>query len=155
MIKPNYNEENLARHVYKRAMLMILTKPANPLDALTGAGIGFERSLKDLESWVPDWSHTAQVQILDGMYTAGSRYDATVKVIRKDALSITLDGKKFDRIEHLGPVSEVNSSMTVAENDSYQKNWFAENEVLARARQRSISQRRTSSRSFHQNNGWE
>jgi hypothetical protein len=134
MIKPNYNED--ARYVYRRAMRIIFRKPDSPLDALTGAGIGFERSLKDLESWVPDWSHTAQVQIIDNRYTAGSRYKATIKIILRDPLSIALAGKKFDEMEHLGPVWEVDSSMTIAENESRQKNWFAANEALARAHAR-------------------
>jgi hypothetical protein len=65
VIKPRYNKDNPARTVYTNAMRFILIEGASPLDALSGAGIGFDRSMNDLPSWVPDWNHNTHIQILD------------------------------------------------------------------------------------------
>jgi hypothetical protein len=132
LIKPNYSEDHVARDVYTDAMLFVLAEGASPIDALTGAGIGFERSMNDLPSWVPDWSHTTQIQMLDKLYTAGTRYKATINLVPRGRLMITLGGLQFDQVKHLGAVYEI------AENTSYMERrfWYAEAEALATAHTR-------------------
>jgi hypothetical protein len=152
VIKPRYNKDDLARTVYTNAMRFILIEGASPLNALSGVGIGFDRSMNDLPSWVPDWNHTTHIQILDMQYSAGTQYKARINFNPKGGPIIHLDGLQFGQVKHLGAVHDVDSHMAMSENASFMNKWFADAEALARERQRSLPQRRTSSGGFHKNN---
>ena len=72
--EPDYTDLNLPRFVYTKAMRYLLNQPIDPLSCIVDAGIGLERLIDDLPSWVPDWSHSTQTRILDAKYKAGTWY---------------------------------------------------------------------------------
>jgi hypothetical protein len=84
-------------------MLVILKRNTNALYILVRAGIGFPRSaeMADLPSWVPDWSHSTYLQIVDEYYSAGIGCEAVITVISKTEGIISLGGVQFDQVEHI------------------------------------------------------
>lgn len=50
----DYNDANLPCLVYTKAMRYLLNQPVDPLSCIVDAGIGLERLISDLPSWVPD-----------------------------------------------------------------------------------------------------
>jgi hypothetical protein len=131
-IIPEYQKGNSARTVYITAMRYVLEKAANPLDALSVAGIGIDRLMNDLPSWVPDWSYATQPQPLDVIYSAGTVDKAAITFDPTDASILHLDGTQFDRVKHLSTVYDVRHSPNAAEQYSYYKRWYAKAEALAR-----------------------
>jgi hypothetical protein len=130
MIEPNYDKTYDTRLVYVNAMLVILERGARPLDTLTGAGIGFERTVEGLPSWIPDWSHHIQIQIVDDMYTSGTRYEPTIRIVQEPHTMLALEGLQFDIVAHLGEIHEVDTKMTMVENTSYMQQWYTAAEGL-------------------------
>jgi hypothetical protein len=115
-------------------MRFILIDGVSLLDALSGVGIGFDISMNDLLSWVPDWNHNTHIQILDMQYSAGTQYKARINFDPKCGPIIHLDGLQFDQVKHLRAVHDVDSYMTISENASFMNKWFADAEALARER---------------------
>jgi len=101
-IEPDYRLDRSPQDVYRDAMLFILAKNDDPLRLLVGAGIGFERSLADLPSWIPDWSHDTHLQIIDAMYSAAGRSKPIYSVVSTSRGVISLDGVVFDEIRYVG-----------------------------------------------------
>jgi hypothetical protein len=136
VIKPRYDDKHLASIVYTNAMSFILLEAAHPLNALSQAGIGWDRSMKNLPSWVPDWSHTDHVQNLNIFYSASTQYRPCISFDREDRSIIHLDGLQFDQVELVKGVNRANSRLTAVENASIWEKWFVEAEALARAHAR-------------------
>lgn len=132
LIQPNYDEACEPRLVYMRAMLIILLKGTKPLETLTGVGIGFERTMAGLPSWIPDWSHHPQIQIMDKIYSAGTRYEPTFKIVQEPHTMLALEGLQFDTVAHPGRLHEVDTQMTKFEQTKYTQQWYQAAESLAK-----------------------
>ncbi|KAH8754056.1 hypothetical protein BGZ57DRAFT_964623 [Hyaloscypha finlandica] len=98
---------------------------------LTGAGIGFERTMAALPSWIPDWSHHPQIQIMDKIYSAGTRYEPTFKMVQEPHTMLALEGLQFDKVAHPGGFHEVDTQMTKFEQTKYTQQWYQAAESLA------------------------
>lgn len=138
LIKSNYDKEHAVKQVYTDTMLFILAKGDNPISDLEKAGIGTERSIRDLPSWVPDWSLTTPNRMSAKPFTSGTRYGAKINLDLSTDLKIALDGLQFDQIEILGSVHAIDNSLSMAESTSYTELWLAEAEALATAQIRDM-----------------
>jgi hypothetical protein len=133
-LQADYNDANLPRFVYTKAMRYLLNQPADPLSWIVDAGIGLERLIDDLPSWVPDWSHgtQTQTQILDTRYKAGTRYTPVIGFDPDNEFIVHFDGEAFDQVKHLGETQRREPNWTTSENTSYMKKWFSDAEALAK-----------------------
>jgi hypothetical protein len=112
-------------------MLIILLKGEKPLEILTGAGIGFERTMAGLPSWIPDWSHHLQIQIMDRIYSTDTRYEPTFRMVQEPHTMLALEGLQFDKVAHPGGLHEVDAQMTTFEQTKYTQQWYQAAEILA------------------------
>jgi hypothetical protein len=128
----DYNDANLPRFVYTKAMRYLLNHPADPFSCIFDAGIGLERLISDLPSWVPDWSHSTQAQILDVRYKAGTWYEPVIGFDPDNEFIVHFDGEEFDQVKHLGEIQRREPNWTSSEYTSYMKKWFSDAEALAK-----------------------
>jgi hypothetical protein len=128
----DYNDANLPRFVYTRAMRYLLNQSVDPLSCIVDAGIGLERLIDDLPSWVPDWSHSTQTQILDARYKAGTRYRPVIGFDPDNEFIVHFDGEAFDQVKHLGETQRREPNWTTSESTSYMQKWFSDAEALAK-----------------------
>lgn len=134
-VRPIYGSEVTPRMVYTKTMRLILSQSLhkqdhNQLNALTTAGIGFDRDIQDLPSWVPDWSKTNQPKFLAVEYSAGTRYPPVLHFPANNASALMLGGFCFDRIKKLSEPLFLDPKWKV---DVYQKEWYQSIETLARS----------------------
>ncbi|KAK2626472.1 hypothetical protein QTJ16_003647 [Diplocarpon rosae] len=137
-IYPEYGREVTPCMVYTRAMRLILSQSSEQqnderLHTLTLAGIGFDRQVLDLPSWVPDWSQTSQPQFRDLDYWAGIKYPADAHFLPENPSVLHLRGFCFDRIKHLSEPLTVDPAWMFEAADVYLKDWFQTIETLARS----------------------
>lgn len=111
-IKPRYSEQITYRDVYQEASITQLMRNAYALPLLSC--VDNEKPLRP--SWVPDWNTPRVTQALGystkawGVYMAGGdlSVERTQKIpvsLSQDKKRITIRGKLFDEITHIGAVS--------------------------------------------------
>ncbi|KAK6586663.1 hypothetical protein PZA11_001720 [Diplocarpon coronariae] len=137
-ICPEYGLEVTPCMVYTRVMRLILSQSNQHQDdeklhPLTLAGIGFDRKIPDLPSWVPDWSQTSQPQFRDLDYWAGIKYPAYVHFLRETPSVLLLDGFCFDKIKNLSEPLTLDPQWTFEAADVHLNEWFQTIEKLARS----------------------
>jgi hypothetical protein len=128
----DYNDANLPRFVYTKAMRYLLSQSVDPLSCVADTGIGLERLINDLPSWVPDWSHSTHTRILDARYKAGTWYEPVIGFDPDNEFIVHFDGEEFDQVKHLGETQRREPNWTSSENTSYMKKWFSDAEALAK-----------------------
>jgi hypothetical protein len=108
-------------------MPYLLSQGDNPLDNLCGAGMGADRRMQELPSWVPEWSQSKKGQQVVGLsYTAGSRYNAVIRYDPSDYFMFHLEGIHFDRIKQLSSAQERNPDLTTLDFMFSTKQWLLE-----------------------------
>ena len=138
LICPEYGSEVTACTVYTKAMRLILSRRIaaqedNIFNPLTIAGIGFERNIEDLPSWVPDWSQTKMAPIADLDYRAGSQYIPFVNFPEDDHFAISLRGFSFDKVKMISELQRLDPAWMIDEANAYLRNWFRTVEMLAKS----------------------
>jgi hypothetical protein len=134
VIIPDYSEQNTTRSTFTGTMRYLLGQRNQPLDNLCGAGIGADRNIQELPSWVPDWSRTKKGQQDSGYhYTAGTQYNSVIGYDPSDYFSLHLEGIYFDRVKHLSSISEKNPDWTTLDFIFSCKQWLSETEAVARS----------------------
>ncbi|KAI8938757.1 hypothetical protein NX059_004623 [Plenodomus lindquistii] len=106
-IIPDYSPNVSAREVYHQACLSQLPNTVYELLSCIDHGVPFK------PSWVPDWSAPRVTQALGystkawNLYSAGGRYTSKTRkyVLSHNETKLTLPGKIFDTIKHLGAVN--------------------------------------------------
>ncbi|KAG4443893.1 hypothetical protein IFR05_000659 [Cadophora sp. M221] len=136
LIRPVYGPEVTPKMVYIKAMRLILSQSmkkqdGNQLHALTTAGIGFDRNLQDLPSWVPDWTRTTETKFLDPGYFAGTHYPAFVEFPTNSESTLLLNGFCFDSIKKLSEPQVLAPDLEMATADIYLREWYQTIEALA------------------------
>jgi hypothetical protein len=129
LIIPDYRAST--RSVYIKTMHYLLRQAKEPLVLLYGAGIGLQRKILDLPSWVPDWSCVLRSQYEPEKYSPNSTTKSSVR-FDEDLTTLRLDGKIFDKIVHLGPVNKI-MDMGIAHSDEPMivRKWLVDMERLA------------------------
>ncbi|KAH7386548.1 heterokaryon incompatibility protein-domain-containing protein [Cadophora sp. MPI-SDFR-AT-0126] len=138
LICPEYGSEVTARMVYTRAMRLILSRrmagqDENVFNPLTIAGIGFNRNIQDLPSWVPDWSQTKTAPIADIDYRAGSQYPPSIHFPQDDQFMIYLRGFSFDKVKVMSEPLLLEPELRLEIVDVYTRDWFHRVEALAKS----------------------
>jgi hypothetical protein len=134
VIIPDYSEQNTTRSTFTKTMRYLLSQRNQPLDNLCGAGIGADRNIQELPSWVPDWSRTKKGQQDSGYhYTAGTQYNSVIGYDHSNYFSLRLEGIHFDRVKQLSSISEENPDWTTLDFMFSCKKWLSETEAVARS----------------------
>lgn len=99
-LSPDY--QNLAQNVFTRSTAYLITK-TGAMDIIHAAGIGWERALVDLLSWVPDWSangviSTMSFRIESGGYNADNSGLVNIVFIRDPRL-LKVEGLVLDSVD--------------------------------------------------------
>ncbi|PVH78551.1 hypothetical protein DL98DRAFT_516723 [Cadophora sp. DSE1049] len=138
LICPEYGPEVTPRMVYTKAMRLILSRRIaehddNIFNPLTIAGIGCNRNIQDLPSWVPDWSQTKTAPIADTDYRAGSKYPPFIHFPEDDQFMIHLRGFRLDKIKVMSEPLLLEPEWMLETADVYSREWFKTAEALARS----------------------
>lgn len=120
--------------VYIKTMRYLLATWNDPLYALHDAGIALSRTIKDLPSWVPDWSVVSIPPLSPLRFNAGQRVGASVR-FDEDPSIIYLDGVVFDSVDseqNFCSTYSPSTSLSALERAIYFQQWFEEVEELAK-----------------------
>ena len=129
---PHYVESDTL--AYTKATRFSLSTDST-LDILCKAGVGFERSIKDLPSWVPDWSRPPGVRAFANLAYGGGR-DASrgrrpeVRLCAEDTTRIVLAGITIDKIAAVSSVRKKFSAADPCASAQSLLNWVQEVENM-------------------------
>ncbi|KAN0122840.1 Heterokaryon incompatibility protein (HET) domain containing protein, partial [Hyaloscypha variabilis] len=127
-ILPDY--EASPCQIYTLTATYLLKKSKDPLDVLSRAGIGLQRRLHDLPSWVPDWSYVSRDSFVSRNFAARPLKVASVR-FDKNSSVIHMDGMIIDSVTRLSTTYRCGSCEPRVAEARILEQWLNEVETLA------------------------